>query len=171
MLVGGRWVPALSGASWPVVDPATGDEVAAVPLGDPADIDRAVAAARRAFDEGTWQLTTFPERSRFLLRLADLVERHRDDLAEVETMDSGKPLAVVRSSDVMLAVDVLRRVAGWAGSTGNGQEVIPAAVPGMVSYPVLAPAGVVGLVTPWAFPLLMAVWQLARRSRRAQRWC
>jgi phenylacetaldehyde dehydrogenase len=161
MLIGGRWVPASSGTALPVVDPATGQEVTQVPLADAGDVDRAVAAARRAFDEGSWQLTTAAERSGLLLRLADLVEEHGGELARTEAVDSGKPLAVVQSCDIPLAVDVLRRVASWAGQARRNGRTAPALVPGTVAYQVLAPAGVVGLVTPWAFPLLMAVWQLA----------
>lgn len=161
MLIGGRWEPAASGAESAVTDPATGREMARVPAGDAADADRAVAAARRAFDEGAWRLTTAAERGGMLLRLAGLIEEHADELAVTEAVDSGKPLAVVRSCDIVLAADVLRRVAGWAGRTGTAGRTVPEPEPGMMAYPVLAPAGVVGVVVPWAFPLLMAVWQLA----------
>jgi phenylacetaldehyde dehydrogenase len=98
MLAGGCWVPAASGMTFPAVDPATGREVARVPLGGAEDIDRAVAGARRAFDEGPWRLTTAGERGEFLLRLADLVEEHGHELAEIEALDSGKPPAVIQTS-------------------------------------------------------------------------
>ncbi|HUC22713.1 MAG TPA: aldehyde dehydrogenase family protein [Streptosporangiaceae bacterium] len=160
MLIGGRWEPAASGAESPVTDPSTGLEIARVPAGKAADTDRAVAAARRAF-EGTWQLATPAERGGMLWRLAGLVEEHADELAVTEAVDSGKPLAVARSRDVMLAADVLRCVADWAGSGGAAAGAAMVPEQGMMAYPVLAPAGVVGVVVPWAFPLLMAVWQLA----------
>ncbi len=161
MLIGGRWEPAASGADIPVTDPATEKEIARVPAGNETDVDRAVAAARQAFDDGIWQLTTPTERGDMLLRLAGLIEEHAGELAVTEAVDSGKPLAVVRSRDVALAADVLRRVAGWASSAATSDSAAPAPGPGMMAYPVLAPAGVVGVVVPWAFPLLMAVWQLA----------
>jgi phenylacetaldehyde dehydrogenase len=160
MLIGGRWERAASGAESAVTDPSTGQEIARVPAGDASDADRAVAAARRAF-EGTWQLATPGERGGMLWRLAGLVEEHADELAVTEAVDSGKPLTVARSRDVVLAADVLRRVADWAGSDAAAGKAAPAPEPGMMAYPVLAPAGVVGVVVPWAFPLLMAVWQLA----------
>lgn len=161
MLIGGRWVPASSGATYAAVDPATGQEITRVPLGGGGDIDRAAAAARRAFDESSWRLTTAAERRQFLLRLADLIEEHASQLAGTEAADSGKPLAVVRSCDLPLAVDVLRRIAGWDTTAGAVGRTVPVPVPGTAAFPVLTPAGVIGLVTPWAFPLLMAVWQLA----------
>jgi phenylacetaldehyde dehydrogenase len=161
MLIGGRWEPATSGAESPVTDPSTGQEIARVPAGGPADADRAVTAARRAFEGAAWQLTTPGERGGMLRRLAGLVEEHADELAVTEAVDSGKPLAATRSRDVVMAADVLRRVAGWTGSSGTAGKAPPSPQPGMMAYPVLAPAGVVGVAVPWAFPLLMAVWQLA----------
>lgn len=163
MLIGGRWQPAASGADSPVTDPATGQEIARVPTGDVTDADRAVAAARQAFDNGVWQLTTPAERGGMLLRMADLIEEHAGELAVTDAVDSGKPLTVVRSRDIVLVADVLRRVAGWARSAATAGQATPGPGPrpGMMAYPMLAPAGVVGVVVPWAFPLLMAVWQLA----------
>ncbi len=161
MLIGGRREPAVSGADSPVTDPATGQEIARVPAGDVADADRAVAAARQAFDSGSWQLAAPAERAGMLMRLADLIEEHACELAVTEAVDSGKPLSVIRSRDIVLATDVLRRVAGFAGNAGIAGRAARAPAPGMIAYPVLAPAGVVGVVVPWAFPLLMAVWQLA----------
>ncbi len=161
MLIGGRWESAASGAECPVINPATEQEIARVPAGDVGDADRAVAAARRAFDEGPWRLFTAAERGEMLLRLAHLIQERAAELASTEAVDSGKPFAVVRSRDIVLAAEVLCRVAGWAGHSGTAGRVPAEPEPGMVSYPVLAPAGVIGVVVPWAFPLLMAVWQLA----------
>lgn len=122
MLIDGRWVLASSGATYAAVDPATGQEITRVPLGGVGDIDRAVTAARRAFDESSWRLTTAAERGDFLLRSADLIEEHASELAGIEAVDSGKPLDVVRSSDIPLAVDVLRRIAGWDAPAGAPKE-------------------------------------------------
>ena len=107
-----------------------------------------------------------------LRRLARLVEEHAGELAMTEAVDSGKPLATARSRDVVLAADVLRRVADWAGSGGAVGKAAPVPEPGMLGYPVLAPAGVVGVTVPWAFPLLMAVRQLAPAVAAGDpRWC
>jgi phenylacetaldehyde dehydrogenase len=160
MLIDGELVPAASGKTFPVINPATGTLIANVPEGDKEDVDRAVAAARRAFDERRWLKLSPSERGRMLWKLADLIERDLEELAELESLDNGKPYAVARVADLPLAVDMFRYMAGWATKiTGS---TLPLSLPGeYLSYTVREPVGVVGQIIPWNFPLLMAAWKLA----------
>src|SRR3984885_7584037 len=114
MLIDGKQVPAVSGKTFPVYNPATGTVIANVPEGDKADVDLAVAAARRAFDDGRWRKVSPAGRGKLLWRLADLIERDLEELAELESIDNGKPYAVARVADLPLAVDMFRYMAGWA---------------------------------------------------------
>src|SRR5262245_15835025 len=154
----GRFVEAASGRSFPTYDPATGEVLAEVREGDREDVDRAVRAARRAFESGPGPDLTPSERGRLLWKLADLVEAHADEIAELESLDNGKPRAVARAADVPLAVDLLRYMAGWA--TKIEGSTIPISVPGHVAWTLREPVGVVGQIIPWNFPLLMAAWKL-----------
>jgi phenylacetaldehyde dehydrogenase len=160
MLINGELVQATSGKTFPVYDPATGTVVANVPEGDKADVDLAVAAARKAFDSGVWTKLGPSGRGRMLWKVADLIESHLDELAELESVDNGKPFAVARVADLPLAVDMFRYMAGWATKiTGS---TLPLSLPGeYLSYTVREPVGVVGQIIPWNFPLLMAAWKLA----------
>ncbi len=160
LLIDGRLVPAASGKTFAVHDPATGRVIAHVPEADKADVDLAVAAARRAFDDGRWARVTPSERGRLLWRLADLIERDLEELAELESIDNGKPYAVARIADLPLAVDMFRYMAGWATKiTGSSLSL---SLPGeYLSYTTREPVGVVGQIIPWNFPLLMAAWKLA----------
>jgi phenylacetaldehyde dehydrogenase len=160
MLIDGRMVGALSGKTFEVYNPATGQVIANVPEGDKADVDLAVAAARRAFDNGVWARVSPSEKSRMLWRIADLIERDLEELAELESIDNGKPYAVARVADLPLAVDMFRYMGGWA--TKIGGRTIPWSLPGQYfSYTVKEPVGVVGQIIPWNFPLLMAAWKIA----------
>jgi phenylacetaldehyde dehydrogenase len=160
MLIDGRQVPAVSGKTFAVYDPATGGVIANVPEGDKADVDLAVAAARRAFDERRWARVSPSERGRILWHIADLIERNLDELAELELVDNGKPYAVARVADLPLAVDMFRYMGGWATKiTGS---TLPLSLPGeYLSYTMREPVGVVGQIIPWNFPLLMAAWKIA----------
>jgi len=160
LLIDGKLVAAASGKSFPVYNPATGTVIASVAEADREDVDRAVKAARRAFDDGAWARVKPSERGRLLWKLADLLEAHLDEFAEIESLDNGKPAAVARVADAPLAVDIFRYMAGWATKlTGNS---IPLSMPGeYLSYTVREPVGVVGQIIPWNFPLLMAAWKLA----------
>jgi phenylacetaldehyde dehydrogenase len=160
MLIDGRMVPAVSGKTFAVYNPATGGVIANAPEGDKADVDLAVAAARRAFDEGRWSRITRSDRGRILWRIADLIERDLEELAELESIDNGKTYAVARVADLPLAVDIFRYMAGWATKiTGS---TLPLSLPGeYLSYTVREPVGVVGQIIPWNFPLLMAAWKIA----------
>lgn len=160
MLIGGKQVQAASGKTFAVYNPATGGVIANVPEGDKADVDLAVAAARRAFDERRWGKISPSERGRFLWRIAELIEQNLEELAELESIDNGKPYAVARVADLPLAVDMFRYMGGWATKiTGT---TIPLSLPGeYLSYTVREPVGVVGQIIPWNFPLLMAAWKIA----------
>ncbi|HVH04569.1 MAG TPA: aldehyde dehydrogenase family protein, partial [Myxococcota bacterium] len=140
------------------VDPATGDVLAHIAEGDREDIERAVLAARRAFDSGPWPAMTPSERGRLLWKLADLLEAHADEFAELESLDNGKPKVVALAADVPLSVDLLRYMAGWA--TKIEGSTLPISVPGHVAWTRREPVGVVGQIIPWNFPLLMAAWKL-----------
>jgi phenylacetaldehyde dehydrogenase len=160
MLIDGKLVPAVSGRTFPVYNPATGTLIANVPEADKADVDLVVAAARRAFDDRRWARVSPSERGRLLWRMADLIERDLEELAELESLDNGKPYAVARVADLPLAVDMFRYMAGWAMKiTGT---TLPLSLPGeYLSYTVREPVGVVGQIIPWNFPLLMAAWKVA----------
>jgi phenylacetaldehyde dehydrogenase len=161
MLIDGKWVDAASGKTFPSYDPASGEVLAQVAAGDREDIDRAVRAARRAFESGPWSERVTPsDRGRLLWKLADLVERHLEEFAQLESVDNGKPITVSRIADVPLAVDLLRYMAGWA--TKIEGSTIPISIPGarFLAYTLREPVGVVGQIIPWNFPLLMAAWKL-----------
>jgi len=160
MLLDGELVSAVSGKTFAVYNPATAAVIANVPEADKKDVDIAVAAARRAFDERRWAKVSPSERGRMLWKLADLIERDLEELAELESIDNGKPYAVARVADLPLAVDMFRYMGGWATKiTGT---TIPLSLPGeYLSYTVKEPLGVVGQIIPWNFPLLMAAWKIA----------
>lgn len=163
MLIGGRWQHAASGKTFPTFNPATGDILAQVAEGDREDIDRAVKAARKAFDHGPWRTMTGSQRGRLIWKLADLMEAHLEEFAQLETLDNGKPVTVARAADVPLAVDLFRYMAGW--TTKIEGNTIPLSVPytpdaQYLAYTLREPVGVVGQIVPWNFPLLMAAWKL-----------
>src|SRR6059058_1203640 len=159
LLIDGRWVAASSGKTFDSIDPATGEVLARVAEGDKADIDAAVKAARRAFENGPWTKMSASERGRIIWKIADLLEEHTEEFAELETLDNGKPISVSRVADVPLAVDLFRYMAGWA--TKIEGNTIPLSAGGKyLAYTVREPVGVVGQIIPWNFPLLMAAWKL-----------
>jgi phenylacetaldehyde dehydrogenase len=162
MFIDGKWVAAASGKTFPVYNPATGEVLAQVAEGDREDIDRAVKAARKAFEDGPWSKMTSSERGRLIWKLGDLLEQHTEEFAQLESLDNGKPLAVARVADVPLAVDLFRYMAGWA--TKIEGNTIPISAGGgkteFLAYTRREPIGVVGQIIPWNFPLLMAAWKL-----------
>src|SRR5262245_57527685 len=157
MLIGGEWVDAASGKTFVTVNPATAEPLAMVAEGDAADIDRAVAAARKAFDEGAWPHEKPAERTKVLLRIADLIDKHADELAQLETLDNGKPLFESGNVDIPWAADTFRYYAGWP--TKIYGETNPSD-PAFFNYTLREPVGVCGQIIPWNFPLLMAAWKL-----------
>jgi phenylacetaldehyde dehydrogenase len=160
MLIDGRFVLAASGKTFPVYNPATGEVVARVPEAEAEDVNRAVSAARRAFDEGPWSKTSPSQRGQLLWKVADLLEANLEEFAEIESLDNGKPLSVARVADLPLAIDMFRYMAGWATKISGSTHSF--ATPGAFhSYTLREPIGVVGQIIPWNFPLLMAAWKLA----------
>jgi phenylacetaldehyde dehydrogenase len=159
MLIGGEWVQAASGKTFPVYDPSTDEITAQVAEGDKEDAERAVRAARKAFDGGPWRKLTSSERGRLLWKLADLLEAHAEEFAQLESLDNGKPLKIARAADLPLSIDMFRYMAGWA--TKIEGDTIPVSVPNIFAYTRREPVGVVAQIIPWNFPLLMAVWKLA----------
>jgi phenylacetaldehyde dehydrogenase len=159
MYIDGKFVNAASGKTLPVYNPATGEVMAHVPEAESEDVDRAVRAARRAFDGGPWPKMSPSQRGRLISKLADLLEQHLEEFAEIESMDNGKPLNVARAADVPLAVDLFRYMSGW--STKITGHTFPISFPGeYLTYTLREPIGVVGQIIPWNFPLLMAAWKL-----------
>jgi len=156
MLIDGQWRDALSGKTFATVNPATEEVIAEVAEGDKADIDLAVQAARRAFDSGPWRKMDARDRGRLLTRLADLIERDIDELAELETLDNGKPIRESRHADLPLVVDCLRYYGGWADKI-HGQTI---PIRGnYFCYTRREPVGVAGQIIPWNFPMLMVAWK------------
>jgi phenylacetaldehyde dehydrogenase len=161
LLIGGHWVEAQSGKTFETYNPATGEVLAQVAEGDRAEINQAVAAARKAFDAGPWPDMSPAARGLLLWKLADLIAQHHEELAELETLDNGKPLLFSRIVDVPTAVEVFRYMAGWA--TKIEGTTIPISSPRgkYFAYTLREPVGVVGQIIPWNFPLIMAAWKLA----------
>ncbi len=163
MLIGGQWVESASGKCFDVKNPATEEVIARVPEGESEDIDRAVKAARKAFESGPWATMTPSERSKVIWKVGDLILENLEELAQLESLDNGKPVAVARAADVPLAADIFHYMAGWC--TRIKGRTIPLSVlytPGAQyhSYTRKEPIGVVGQIIPWNFPLLMASWKL-----------
>jgi aldehyde dehydrogenase (NAD+) len=156
MLIDGKWVDSQSGKTFPTINPATEEVIAEVAEGDAADIDLAVKAARRAFDYGPWRKTDARDRGRLLNRLADLIEQNFDELAELETLDNGKPISESRAADLPLVIDCFRYYAGWADKI-HGQTI---PIRGNhFCYTRKEPVGVAGQIIPWNFPMLMVAWK------------
>ncbi len=162
--IDGQWQPALSGKKLAVIDPATGETVSHVADSDAADIDEAVKAARRAFEQRSWQHMKPAHRERLLHRLADLMEENIEILAELESIDNGKTAAISGAVDIPCAIDCVRFMAGMP-SKMNGSTLKPS-VPFLPDGELFAftnhlPLGVVGAIVPWNFPTLLFTWKIA----------
>jgi len=156
LLIDGQWRDSLSGKTFETFNPATEEVIAQVAEGDAADIDLAVKAARKAFDSGPWRKTDARDRGRMMNRLADLIEQNIDELAELETLDNGKPIGESRNADLPLVIDCFRYYAGWADKI-HGQTV---PIRGnYFCYTKREPVGVAGQIIPWNFPMLMVAWK------------
>jgi len=157
LLIDGQWVE--SAKKFDTINPATGEVLTQIAAASNEDVDRAVAAARRAFEDrkGAWRKLSASERGRLIWKLADLLEKNIDEFAELETLDNGKPIFESRYVDMPMVIDVLRYYAGWAtkihGETVNTFETA-------FTYTLREPVGVVGMIVPWNFPLLLASWKL-----------
>ena len=155
--IDGERVASGGGTTEPVLNPATGEELARAPISSAEEVDRAVRAARRAFDG--WSATTPAQRAAALLALADLVEEHGEEIARLEALNAGKPIEAVKSDEIPVMADNLRFFAGAARclegrAAGEYME-------GYTSFTRREPVGVIGQVTPWNYPLMMAIWKFA----------
>ncbi len=160
MLINGQWVSSQSGACMDVINPSNGQVLVQESLGGAHEVDLAVQAARRAFESGPWSRMRPAERTRLLLKLADAVEQNGDELALLETLNTGKPLKMARAFDIGMAAECLRYNAGWATKL-NG-ETRNVSLPGdWHAYTLREPVGVVGLIVPWNVPLAMAVSKIS----------
>ncbi len=155
LLIGDQWVEAASGQTFDVFDPSTGQPIAKAAAGDAPDIDRAVAAAREAFESGPWSRLSPLERSKMIWRLGDALEAHAEEFAALEALDNGKPIRDARAVDVPGSYEMFRYMSGWA--TRLNGETVPISAPGnWHAYTLREPVGVVGQIIPWNFPLMMA---------------
>jgi len=162
LFINNEWVTSTHGATIPVEDPSTGREIGRLVDASSADVDRAVTAARTAFDDGRWSNLPPNRRERIMNKLADLLEAHADEFAELEAIDNGKPIGMARMIDVPASVDHLRYMAGWASKL-SGDLIEPQALPrGTVfSYVAREPVGVAAQIVPWNFPLIMATLKIS----------
>ena len=158
LFIDGKWVDSVSAKSFDTLSPATEGVITSVAEGDKADIDLAVSAARKAFEEGPWRNIDARERGKVLLRIMELIDKNKDELALLETLDNGKPISETTNADIPLVIDCFLYYAGWADKIHG--ETIP--VRGeFFNYTLREPVGVVGQIIPWNFPLLMAAWKIA----------
>jgi len=162
LFINNEWVSSSHGATLIIEDPSTGREVGRIVDASDADVDRAVAAARAAFDDGRWSDLPPKARERTINKLADLLEAHSAELAELEAIDVGKPVGFAKVVDIPGAVDHLRYMAGWASKLG-GEVQDPLALPrgAFFSYVARQPVGVAAQIIPWNFPLLMATLKIS----------
>jgi len=158
LLINNRWVNSQSGKTFATLNPTTGEEICQVAEADAADVDLAVKAARTAYERGPWRKASGSERARLLHRLADLIEKHADELARLESMDNGKPFTVAKAVDVAATIGCYRYFAGWADKVMG--KTIPIEGP-FFCYTRHESIGVCGQIIPWNFPMLMQAWKLA----------
>src|SRR5271155_6108417 len=157
LLIGGKWVPAKSGKTFETTNPANEEILALVAEGDKADVDEAVKVARKACEEGKWSKIGPHQRSRYLLKIADLIEKHADELATLETLNNGMAISLARGM-VAGACDTFRYYAGWA--TKIYGETNPSD-PSMFNFTLREPVGVCGQIIPWNGPIAMLAWKIA----------
>jgi acyl-CoA reductase-like NAD-dependent aldehyde dehydrogenase len=158
LLIGAERLDAADGRTFASVDPATGNEIAELALAGPEDVERAVKAARAAFADGPWGSMPASGRERLMHALADAIEAHAEEIAQIESLDNGKPVGLAQYVDVNGAIGHLRYFAGWPTKIEGG--VLPVTAPNMHCYTRREPVGVCAQIIPWNFPLLMAAWKL-----------
>ena len=158
LFIDGRWEPSSNGKTFPTVNPATEEVLAEIAEGTPEDVDRAVRAARRALEDGPWAKMDARDRGALLHKLADAIEREKEDLAVLETLDNGKRIGDSRSIDIPLTVEALRYYAGYADKIYG--KTIPVRGP-FFTYTRREPVGVAGQIIPWNFPMVNVAWKWA----------
>jgi acyl-CoA reductase-like NAD-dependent aldehyde dehydrogenase len=159
LLIGSERPEAADGRTFATLDPATGREIAEIAHGGAEDVERAVAAARDAFADGPWASLPAAGRERLLLALAEAIEARAEELAQIESLDNGKPVGLAQYVDVAGTVAHLRYFAGWP--TKIEGNVLPVSAPNIHCYTRREPVGVCAQIVPWNFPLLMAAWKIA----------
>lgn len=158
LYINGEFVESVSGKTFDSYNPATGEVLAVVSEAEAADVDKAAKAAKKAFEDGPWSKMSAAERARLMFKLADLIEENIDELAQLESLDNGKPISESKPLDLPNAIETFRYYAGWA--TKIFGQTIP--VPGQfLNYTRHEPVGVAGQIIPWNFPLMMAAWKIA----------
>jgi acyl-CoA reductase-like NAD-dependent aldehyde dehydrogenase len=158
LFIGGQWTDASTGRSFGTINPATEEKICDIAEGDAKDVDRAVQAARKAFEEGAWPKMSAADRGKLLWKIADLLEANVDEFARLESMDAGKPVAEAKAVDLGECIGVLRYYAGY--TTKITGDTLPASAAAFV-YTLREPVGVIGAITPWNFPLLLSIWKIA----------
>src|SRR5258706_4963528 len=158
LIINGEAVDAASGKTFTTSTPATEEPICGVAEAGADDVDRAVKAARAAFDAGPWSTMRPAERQRILWRLGDLIVEHADELSHLETLDNGKPITESRHADLPMVSGCFHYFSGWA--TKLAGETLPVH-PGFFTYTLREPLGVVGAITPWNFPMIMVAWKCA----------
>src|SRR6202050_3859677 len=158
LLINGKWVPSKSGKTFETINPSNEEVLALIAEGDKADVDEAVKAARKAFDQGAWPNMGPHQRARLMLKIAELIDAHADELAELETLDNGKPLTFSKAFDVPAAAETFRYYAGWV--TKLYGETNPSD-PAFFNYTLREPVGVCGQIIPWNGPIAMFAWKIA----------
>src|SRR5207302_8578920 len=160
LFIGGKWVEAADGRTFETIDPSTGEVLARVAQAGPEDVDRAVAAARKAHESGVWRDLPPSERAKALWKAGDLIEERAMEFAQLDSLDNGKPINEMLLFDVPLTAATFRYYAGWVTKLEGGTQ--NTSFPGKyLSYTLREPVGVVGQIVPWNFPLLMASWKVA----------
>src|SRR5258708_4907219 len=160
LFIGGKRVAAASGKTFDTIDPSTGEVLAKVAEGGAEDIDRAVAAARKAHESGVWRDLPPAERAKALWRIGDLIEEHLLEFAQLDSLDNGKPINEMLLADVPISAATFRYYAGWVTKLDGATQ--QTSFPGkFLSYTLRQPVGVVGQIIPWNFPLMMAAWKVA----------
>ena len=158
LIINGEAVDSASGKTFTTSNPATEEPMCEVAEAGPEDVDRAVAAARAAFDDGPWPRMRPAERQKILWKLGDLILEHADEIARLETLDNGKPIVESRQADIPMVVNCFHYFAGWA--TKLSGETLPVN-PALFTYTLREPLGVVGAIIPWNFPMIMVGWKCA----------
>ncbi|HEX6352907.1 aldehyde dehydrogenase family protein [Actinophytocola sp.] len=159
LLIGGDWTAAGDGAEFETHDPATGSPLGVVAEAGQSDVDAAVGAARAAFEDPAWRTMPPAARARLLWRVADLIEQHADEIAELETRDQGQPIGIAKGLNVPLAAEMFRYYAGWCTKIEGSVSAV--SIPNTMHYTRREPIGVCALITPWNLPFAIAAWKLA----------
>jgi acyl-CoA reductase-like NAD-dependent aldehyde dehydrogenase len=159
LLINGGWIEPSSGKYHPSTNPATGEVLTHISMADERDVDLAVDAASHALESGAWPKMSPADRGKMLWRIAELIDQYAEELAQIETLDNGKPISISRSTDVQSSSNTFRYFAGWP--TKLRGDTNPVSNGNYLNYTVREPVGVVGQIIPWNYPLMMAAWKLA----------